>query len=119
MLGLVASHDAILPAHDHCRPFVSAGSADPEHRRFLRDCARLTSVDERMKPVIVGLAAGILSVVLPSGLAPVVAITGALLAGWVLPTMPVMAAILFLAPALAVGAVRLVADDSSGTCQAT
>lgn len=67
-----------------------------------------------MKPVIIGLAAGVLSVVLPSGLAPVVAIAGALLAGWVLPTMPVMAAILFLAPALAVGAVRLLADDRRG-----
>ena len=67
-----------------------------------------------MKPVIVGLAAGILSVVLPSGLTPAVAIAGALLAGWVLPAMPVMAAILFLAPALVVGAVRLLADDSSG-----
>lgn len=68
-------------------------------------------MDERVKPVIVGLAAGVLSLALPGSFGPVVIIAAALLAGWVLPSAPMLAAFLFLAPTALVGVVRLLLDD--------
>jgi hypothetical protein len=69
-------------------------------------------VDERLKPVGVGLLAGLSSFVLPGSLGVVIMVVAALAAGWVLPSAPMAAALLFLAPALVLGAVRLLLDDS-------
>lgn len=69
-------------------------------------------MDERLKPVGVGLVAGILSFALPAtGTAFIIA--AALLAGWVLPREPMVAALLFLVPTAVVGFVRLLIDDIS------
>lgn len=68
-------------------------------------------MDERLKPVAVGLGAGVLSFVLPDGFGAAVVIASALLAGWVFPNAPMTAALLFLAPTLLLGAIRLLIDD--------
>jgi hypothetical protein len=63
--------------------------------------------------VAVGIVAGLLLLVLPGGLAPVVLIVAGLLAGWVLPQRPTAAAALFLGPTAVVGAVRVIAEDGA------
>jgi len=71
----------------------------------------LGDMGDRARPVIVGVAAGLLVLVLPGGLGPGVVIAAALLAGWLLPREPVIAAALFLAPGIAGATVRVLLDD--------
>ena len=66
-----------------------------------------------MRPVAVGLAVGLLLVALPEGIGPVIVVVGALVAGWVLPTEPMVAALLYLLPAIVLGGIRLLLDDGS------
>lgn len=73
----------------------------------------LHEVNDALKPPLVGLAAGLLSVALPSGLGLVIIIAAAFLAGWLLPTQPMTAAALFLAPAIVIGTIVVLADDAS------
>ena len=68
---------------------------------------------DRYKPVIVGVVTGLLLLVLPDGLGPVVLMVAAVLAGWVLAEEPMTAALLFLAPAVVLGTVRLLADHDA------
>lgn len=70
-------------------------------------------MDPRTRPVIVGLLAGALLLLLPEGLGPVVVIGGGLVAGWVLPGSPMSAALLFLLPSLVLGGVRIALDDDA------
>ena len=49
----------------------------------------------------------------PSGLGPVILVAAALVAGWLLPREPLMAAVVFLVPTLAVGVIRLLIDDET------
>ena len=72
-----------------------------------------SGVGDRYKPVVVGVAAGILSLVLPGGLTPLVVIVAALVAGWLLPGEPVVAAALFLAPGVVAGTVRVLIDGDA------
>lgn len=60
----------------------------------------LHQVKDTLKPPAVGLAAGLLSVALPSGFGLTISCAAAFLAGWLMPTQPMTAAALFLAPAL-------------------
>src|SRR3546814_450643 len=73
----------------------------------------LGRMDPRLKPAAVGVAAGIISVVLPEGIGPVVIVAAALAAGCLLPSAPMQAAVLFLLPALVLGAVRFAIDDGA------
>lgn len=73
----------------------------------------LPTMVARLKPAPVGLGAGLLLFALPDGVGPVVVIVAALAAGWVLPSEPMTAAVLFLAPSIALGTVRAVVDDET------
>ena len=68
-------------------------------------------MSERWKPVGVGLGTGIVLLALPDVAAAPALVAGALLAGWVTPSAPMLAAVLFFAPTLVLGAVRLTLDD--------
>ncbi|MEO6318718.1 MAG: hypothetical protein ABIP36_08040 [Acidimicrobiales bacterium] len=68
---------------------------------------------DQWKPALVGAGAGLLLFVLPGAVGSLIIILAALLAGWVLPKAPMAAAALFLAPTVALGAVRLLVDDGS------
>ena len=74
-------------------------------------CGTLCTVGDRSKPLLVAVVAGVLLLVGPSGMGPVIVIAAALLAGWLLPREPMTAAVLFLVPTFAVGAIRLLVDD--------
>jgi hypothetical protein len=103
------------------------GSLCPDHRRhaphsagsaaLLASGERMTcdasGVGDRYKPVVVAVAAGILSLVLPGELTPVVVIAGALVAGWFLPGEPVVAAALFLVPGVVAGTLRILIDGDA------
>jgi hypothetical protein len=68
-------------------------------------------MDARWKPVIAGILTGLGLFVLPEGLGPLILVVGALAAGWVLAGGPMLAAMLFLAPAILLGAPRLLMSD--------
>lgn len=70
-------------------------------------------MDARLKPVAVGVAAGVLLFVLPDGVGPIIVIAAALLAGVVLPEQPMTAAAFFLVPTIVVGAVRVLTEDAA------
>jgi hypothetical protein len=61
----------------------------------------------------VGVGTGLLVVVVPDGIGVVFALAGAVLAGFVYPRGPMVAAVLFLSPPFVVLGVRLVIDDGS------
>ena len=84
-------------------------------REWLSRRARaiLPILDPRLKPVTVGAAAGLLLFVLPNGLSPIVLVSAALLAGWLLPSEPMSAALLFLLPTVVVGGIRVLAGDNT------
>ena len=86
------------------------GARSPGGRHRVWDAA---AVNESVRPVLVGAAAGLLLLLLPAGAAFVVVIAGALLAGWLLPRAPMKAAVLFIVPTAVMGIVRLVTDDES------
>lgn len=67
----------------------------------------------RLKPIVIGAVAGVLLFVAPGGLAPLILVVAALLAGWALPGEPMTAAALFLVPTIVVGAVRVLTDDDA------
>ena len=73
----------------------------------------LTSMGDRSRPVLVGVVAGVLLLVLPTGLGPVVLVAAALLAGWLLPREPMVAAAVFLAPGILAAAVRVLLEDDA------
>ena len=66
---------------------------------------------QRWGPVVAGLATGAVLFIAPDALAAPLVIAGALIAGWVLPSAPMLAAILFLVPSLVLGAIRLSIDE--------
>ena len=68
-------------------------------------------MDPRVKPVIAGIVTGLVLLVLPEGVGPFVVIAGALAAGWVLPSAPMAAAVLFLAPTIVIGSVRVLSEN--------
>jgi len=71
----------------------------------------LSRMSDRSKPVIVGVVAGLLLVLVPAGLGPVVVIAAALLAGWLLPREPMVAALLFAVPGMVGTTVRVLVED--------
>ena len=69
---------------------------------------------ERWKPVLIGVAAGVLVSFIPDGPGTLVLVVAALAAGWVLPEEPLVAALLFLGPAIIIRSIQaLVADGPS------
>ena len=68
------------------------------------------TTNEALGPVLVGLGAGIVVLIAPESWAAPIVVAGALLAGWFLPKAPMVAALLYLVPTVALGAVRLVID---------
>ena len=70
-------------------------------------------MDRRWGPLGLGVLAGLVQFALPEFLGVLVLIAAALAAGWMLPEQPMKAALLFLAPAVVLGAVRLLIDGDS------
>lgn len=111
-----------LGASKKCRSLV-VGECSVEATLAARDfqfcwtTARATrpsaEMDERWGPIGVGLAGGLLVSFLPDVLGPVVLISAALLAGWILHRAPMKAAALFVLPTIVIGFVRMILNDAS------
>lgn len=63
-------------------------------------------------PLVLGVGAGLAQLVLPEALAIVALVAAAIAAGWVLPELPMRAAALFMAPAIALGLARALIEGA-------
>lgn len=70
-------------------------------------------MSEGTRPILIGLFAGGAGAALPGGAGAIVLVAGAVMAGWVLPSEPMRAAVLFVLPAIVIGAVRIVLNDET------
>lgn len=103
-------------------PIVQFGSPrTPDTRHLVRRSTDLgaiwqpCSVSQRMIAVALGVGAGLVQFLVPERLGFVFVILAAFAAGWLLAEEPMAAAMLFMLPAVVLGALRVLVDGESGS----